>query len=343
MNRSSRPAVLVAAAVLVLGPASHALAEADPAAPDPAAAVEQALQPATDAASGAVAGATEPLTGVERVVEELSATASEAPDDGRAPEPQRQEQAPATQDPTAAEDPASDERSAEVHAASEELGAVVCLRVPGGSAPAEADLVVLDEDVFGQLRDAEPALAGLVAECPEGARTVDNGLTVDLDGGDAGSVCLRLDADADDPLAADVVVFDENVVDALTEAGLPLRDLVVPCPAVLAAGAGAGGGGGGDAASRVPSGVDSGRLPYTGGPLGVLAATGLLVTAGGGLLYRLGCAAGDPAAAAPAGHGARKRRTRRMRLRNHTVRAPPMYSRTRASSQRPYSAWSVRS
>lgn len=292
MHRTARPAVLLAAAIVVLGPAGQALAEADPAAPDAASAVEQALQPATDAASDAVARATEPLTGVERVVEELSASASGGPTGQPAPEPQQQEEAPAVQDPAAAEDPAAGEGSAEVHAASEELGAVVCLRVPGGSAPAEADLVVLDEDVFGQLREAEPALAELVAECPDGARTVDNGLTVDLDGGDAGSVCLRLDADADDPVAADVVVLDENVVDALTEAGLPLRDLVVPCPGVAGGGTGGGGGTGAedgrDAASRIPSGVDSGRLPYTGGPLGLLAATGLLVTAGGGLLYRLG-------------------------------------------------------
>ena len=104
------------------------------------------------------------------------------------------------------------------------------------------------------------------------------------------------------PLKVSIVLLDTELVSRLTSAGLPLRQLVVPCPA--AAGAtppatgsgttpgtrspvrtGSAGGTGVNAAVPVAlTGGTSGRLPHTGDDLLPWLYYGVVLTAGGATL-----------------------------------------------------------
>lgn len=129
--------------------------------------------------------------------------------------------------------------------------------------------------------------------------SADGGSGVAVDGEVAGlvSVCVRIDPDgAEGPLAATVRLLDEDVLASLNDAGVPVQQLVVPCPAPNdePAEAGPAAGAVGDvsddgppasatAASRVPS---ADRLPYTGSPVAGLAAAGAGLLLSGATLLR---------------------------------------------------------
>jgi len=290
MSPTSRSVlVLAVAGLLCLTATAHA--DSADAAPDPLAGVAGEVS-ALLQEEAPVPDPADLLAPVEDVVEAVtgsSAGEQDAGDDAGTTDGAASEPATGSgQDDTT--DAPADPPSARVAGGAPAAGAAVCLQLPGADAGAAGDLAVLDEDVFGRLREQAPELERLVAPCPEGAR-VDDGLALDLDAGDLGSVCVRLDPAGADPLLADVVVVGTDVLDALTEAGLPLRDLVVPCERDAEGtddGTAPPPDAGEDAASRVPTAADAGgRLPHTGGPLGALAAGGLLLVGGGALLRRL--------------------------------------------------------
>ena len=292
MSPTSRSVLVLAVAGLLCLPATaHAGSLADPPPDLPAGVVgevsallpEEAAVPDPADLPGSVAdvvgAATGPVAGGGDGQDDAA-----TPGAGEAPDP-----ATGSGPEDGGSDAPDDPPSGRVAGGAAAAGSAVCLQLPGADAGAAGDLAVLDEDVFGRLREQAPELERLVAPCPEGAR-VHDGLAIDLDAGDLGSVCVRLDPAAADPLLADVVLVGTDVLDALTEAGLPLRDLVVPCEGPADGtedGAATPPDAGADAASRVPTAADAGgRLPYTGGPLGALAAAGLLLVGGGALLRR---------------------------------------------------------
>jgi hypothetical protein len=111
------------------------------------------------------------------------------------------------------------------------------------------------------------------------------------------------------PVQTTIVVLDQNLIDELEAAGVPLQQLVVPCPtngggaAGPGAGPGAGTGGtsGGGTVTGASSSVGStlpGRLAFTGGDLIRLGLAGALLLALG-----LACTRRALALSAVAGRG----------------------------------------
>jgi len=163
--------------------------------------------------------------------------------------------------------------------------ATACVQATGtGTAVANVDLTALGTDLG---TPAQQTLPGVVNACPAGTGAgsgTGNGTgtpgtgtdTVATAGATAGSLvgaCARLTTSVA-PVESTVVVLDQDLITSLTSAGLPLDQLVVPCP-TDGNGGGTGGGSGGasgsagtgtggssSAASDVPS--LGGSLPFTG-------------------------------------------------------------------------------
>ena len=262
------------------------------------------LSPVTASAEEALAPVTKPVGPVAAPVAEpvRKAAGLGAADVGESPEGAAEdpEAGPGTRTSTAAaapgtEGPPSGEGAA-VHADGGELGSV-CLLLPGASgAPADADVVVLDQSLADRLRAEEPELAQLLGDCPASS-TDGPGAAVDVDAGQLGSICLRIDPDgAAGPLLATITLVDRDLLAELEAAGVPVRELVAPCPSP---GTGPAPGGSDDGsvasgrtdreavvlAARVPSGD---RLPYTGLPLAALLTTATALLGTGYVLLRRG-------------------------------------------------------
>jgi uncharacterized protein (TIGR03382 family) len=110
------------------------------------------------------------------------------------------------------------------------------------------------------------ALPGVLAPCPAGATPGSPGVGASAGGGLVGA-CVKATSTA--PLNASVLVLDTELVGALAKAGVPLQQVIVPCPnGGTGATAGSSGAGG---ASGNPSGAAAG-LGAAGGAAGSAAA-----------------------------------------------------------------------
>lgn len=192
--------------------------------------------------------------------------------------------------------------------------ATACVQATGtGTALANLDLTALGTDLGTPVQQTLP---GVVSACPagtgQGAGSGTPGTdTVATAGATAGSLvgaCARLTTSLV-PVESTVVVLDQDLVTSLTKAGLPLEQLIVPCPtdskgggAGGGSGAGTGGAGGGNggsgggfgssgaggsssAASDVPS--LGGSLPFTGAQVSLfLVLASALLASGATLVAR---------------------------------------------------------
>ncbi|MEO7070142.1 MAG: hypothetical protein ABI131_06585 [Nostocoides sp.] len=102
--------------------------------------------------------------------------------------------------------------------------ATACLQVTGsGTAIANTTITVGGQDITAPLVQALP---GVLAPCPAGTVPDVNG----LDGTIGGLVGLCVRANQAPPLKATILALDTDVLAQLTKAGLPLQQVVVPCP-----------------------------------------------------------------------------------------------------------------
>jgi hypothetical protein len=103
-----------------------------------------------------------------------------------------------------------------------------CIIPTGSGSPAiEFDLSVLGNDVGSPLAQAIPQV---FTPCPKGAVPADDLVGADVDVEGLLGACVRITREVA-PLQTTLVVLDHDVIKALTDAGLPLQQLVVPCPA----------------------------------------------------------------------------------------------------------------
>jgi hypothetical protein len=176
--------------------------------------------------------------------------------------------------------------------------ATVCVIPTSAASPAfEIDLQAAGVDLSSPVIERFPQV---FAACPEGAVSVDEETAAAVDAVVEGllGACIRVTREAA-PLQTTLIVLDRNVIDALTKAGLPLQELVVPCP-----GAGDGGSPGGrDAGDAGSAGENAGaaprsqaasaapalesRLAFTGANPGPLLALGTGLLCAGALLSRM--------------------------------------------------------
>jgi hypothetical protein len=289
MRPVRRCAVLVVAAALVAAPAGVATAcpldrsGLGVAGADPLAALQSAIGDVVDEVTGSL-----PLP-VDASPDSPAEPLEQGAGDGQA-----ESAAPATS-------PADDAPSLAVHGGLEAIDSALCLRAasPTGGV-AQVELVVFGEAVLERVLQEAPELRELLSPCPDAGEVVRNGLVVIADGGGLGRLCLRLDADAAQQLALDLVAAGTDVLATLTGAGLPLRDSIPSCegdsddagtppePDRPGADPAADRDPAQVAASRVPAaGASRDRLPHTGGPLAVTALFGAAATAAGVALYRL--------------------------------------------------------
>lgn len=184
--------------------------------------------------------------------------------------------------------PASGQPKAGARVTSEALTA--CVIPTGSGSPAvEFDLSVLGNDAGSPLAQAIPQV---FTPCPKGAVPADDLAAVDVDVEGLLGACVRVTREVA-PLQTTLVVLDQDVIKALTDAGLPLQQLVVPCPAGAGApssptgdtpGAATPGRGGRPAASAVPGLPD--RLAFTGADIVPLASVALVLLGLGAVLTR---------------------------------------------------------
>jgi hypothetical protein len=158
-----------------------------------------------------------------------------------------------------------------------------------GSPAVEFDLSVLGNDAGTPLAEAIPQV---FTPCPKGAVPADDLVDVDVDVQGLLGACVRVTREVA-PLQTTLVVLDQDVIKALTDAGLPLQQLVVPCPAGAQTPSsptphtpGAAGSGRGDrpAASAVPGLPD--RLAFTGADTVPLASLAVVLLCLGAVLTR---------------------------------------------------------
>ena len=171
--------------------------------------------------------------------------------------------------------------------------ATACAEVTGtGTAVANLDVTVGGHDIGTPLIEALP---GLLAPCPSGSESgggsgTEPGAGSGSEGADASvselvGACVRIKAEP--PQGASVLLLDHELVAELTEAGVPLEKLVVPCPQP---GDGDGSGPGNDGGS----GGDGGDgADGTGGSAGDGSDDG--ATGGGGSAGGSGSGGGDDA------------------------------------------------
>lgn len=183
-------------------------------------------------------------------------------------------------------------RSTGVQAATPAGG--VCLIPTGGASPAfEVGLDVVGQDLSSPLVQQFPQA---FVPCPAGAVRADADTVAAVDAAVQGllGACVRVTRQVA-PLQTTLVVLDHDLVRELTAAGLPLHQLVVPCPA----GAGSSGSGGtSGSASAVPAAGHSGsggggaasalpaRLAFTGTNPGPVLFLAVALLCGGALLVR---------------------------------------------------------
>ena len=151
-----------------------------------------------------------------------------------------------------------------------------CVIPTGGSPAVEFDLSVLGNDVGSPLAQAIPQV---FTPCPKGAVPADELAGADVDVQGLVGACVRVTREVA-PLQTTLVVLDQDVIKALTDAGLPLQQLVVPCragtkvPSTSTPTPGASPDGGDrPAASAVPGLPD--RLAFTGADTVPLASLAL--------------------------------------------------------------------
>jgi len=147
--------------------------------------------------------------------------------------------------------------------------ATACVQATGtGTAVANVDLTALGTDLG---TPAQQTLPGVVNACPAGTGAgsgTGNGTgtpgtgtdTVATAGATAGSLvgaCARLTTSVV-PVESTVVVLDQDLITSLTNAGLPLDQLVVPCPTDGNGGGTGGGNGGGSGGGTGGTGGDNG-------------------------------------------------------------------------------------
>ena len=103
--------------------------------------------------------------------------------------------------------------------------ATACLQVTGsGTAVANTTVTVAGQNVTAPLVQALP---GLLAPCPRGQAPSPQGLDASVAG--LVGACVRVTPQP--PLHASLLVLDKELVAGLTRAGVPLQQVVVPCPA----------------------------------------------------------------------------------------------------------------
>jgi hypothetical protein len=192
------------------------------------------------------------------------------------------ETAPATASTTPRDQPKAGAR-----VASDALTA--CVIPTGSGSPAvEFDLSVLGNDAGRPLAEAIPQA---FTPCPEGAVPAEDsvvGADVDVEG--LLGACVRVTREVA-PLQTTLVVLDQDVIAALTDAGLPLEQLVVPCPSgstEVVTPAAPGSSGSSDPTDRPASAVPSlpGRLAFTGADTVPLASLAVVLLSLGVLLIR---------------------------------------------------------
>lgn len=126
--------------------------------------------------------------------------------------------------------------------------ATACLQVTGsGTAVANTTVTVAGRNVSAPLVQALP---GLLAPCPRGSVPSTPGLDASVPG--LVGACVR--ATPQPPLHASLLVLDRELISTLTRAGVPLQQVVVPCPAGTAQAVGAGQTHSGSAAAAHPGG-----------------------------------------------------------------------------------------
>jgi len=154
--------------------------------------------------------------------------------------------------------------------------AKACVQVTGtGTAVANLDVTVGGHDISTPLIEALP---GLLAPCPSGSAPESEG--ADASVSELVGACVRVRAEP--PMEASVLLLDHELVAELTEAGVPLEKLVVPCPRPAGDGDGDGsspgndGGSDGDGSDGSDGGADDGSDGGTtgGGSAGGSGSTG---------------------------------------------------------------------
>ena len=166
-----------------------------------------------------------------------------------------------------------------------------CVIPTGSGSPAvQFDLSVLGNDAGSSLAQAIPQV---FTPCPKGAVPADDLAAVDVDVEGLLGACVRVTREVA-PLQTTLVVLDQDVIKALTDAGLPLQQLVVPCPAgsttpssstgTTPGAAADPGHGGRPAASAVPGLPE--RLAFTGAGTVPLATLAVVLLSLGAVLTR---------------------------------------------------------
>lgn len=150
--------------------------------------------------------------------------------------------------------------------------ATACVQAKGsGTALANVTVIVGGHNVTAPLVQALP---GVLAPCPTSGIPSTGGLSASALG--LVGACVR--ATAQPPLQASVLVLDTELIATLTAAGVPLKQVVVPCPAGVGGSAGGGpgsghGGTGGTPAATAPAVLGSGA-PGLGAPGAKAASAG---------------------------------------------------------------------
>lgn len=102
--------------------------------------------------------------------------------------------------------------------------ATACLQATGsGTGVANTTLVIGGQNISAPIVSAMP---GVLAPCPTGPASTTPG--VDLAVGGLVGLCVK--ATPQPPIKATILALDQNVLTSLTQAGVPLQQVVVPCP-----------------------------------------------------------------------------------------------------------------
>lgn len=186
--------------------------------------------------------------------------------------------------------PASASTQPAASAAADTPAASLCVFASSGSTPAfEVSAKALGADLSSPLVERFPQA---FAPCPAGAVPAgDHVAAVDATVNGLLGACVRVTRQVV-PVQTTLVVLDHDVIRELTAAGLPLQQLVVPCPAGAAShapGAHTGGSHGSSSltqADQVSALSALGRLAFTGSDVLPTLATGLGLLVLGALLVR---------------------------------------------------------
>ncbi len=193
----------------------------------------------------------------------------------------------APQDPAAASSPGGVQAATAV--------ASLCLIPTGSASPAfEVGVDVVGQDLSSPLVKQFPQA---FAACPAGAVRADGDTVAAVDATVQGllGACVRVTRQVA-PLQTTLVVLDHDLIRELTAAGVPLDQLVVPCPTAAAATPGADGAAGAGpgtpgAAAQSSSGAGAGsalpaRLAFTGTEPGPVLFAAVALLCAGALLVR---------------------------------------------------------